>query len=169
LFLTTHLNYYIDLVTRISMVSDLENVIEHVVRIVFHHSIFRVHVVINIQRWLIGAWILGILARTTGFEWRVCQDGEVSFISSTRTMNFLVLSYGSLVQGHKVLRCTARFSCMLESSACLALHILPLRRGTIFFIVLESFLFFCLLRQRLADLPFFFGFESLEALAFFSL
>jgi hypothetical protein len=39
LFITTHLNYYIDLVTQISMVSDLEKVTEHVVRIVFHHSI----------------------------------------------------------------------------------------------------------------------------------
>jgi hypothetical protein len=39
LFITTHLNYYIDLVTRISMVSDLEKVTEYVIRIVFHHSI----------------------------------------------------------------------------------------------------------------------------------
>jgi hypothetical protein len=31
LFITTHLNNYIDLVTQISMVSDLEKVTEHVV------------------------------------------------------------------------------------------------------------------------------------------
>jgi hypothetical protein len=80
-----------DLVTQISMVSDLEKVVEHVVRIVFHHSIVRVHVVINIQRRLVGSWILGILARTTSFKHRVRQDGEVSFISSSRTLSFLVL------------------------------------------------------------------------------
>jgi hypothetical protein len=62
LFIKTHLNYYIDLVIQIAMVNDLEKVTEHVVRIVFHHSIIRVHVVINIQRRLVGAWILGILA-----------------------------------------------------------------------------------------------------------
>jgi hypothetical protein len=62
LFITTHLNYYMDLVTQISMVSDLEKIIEHVFRIVFHHCIVRVYVVVNIQRRLIGAWILGILA-----------------------------------------------------------------------------------------------------------
>jgi hypothetical protein len=63
------------------MVSDLEKVTEHVIRIVFHHSIVRVHVVINDQGWLIDAWILGILARTISFKRRVCWDGEVSFIS----------------------------------------------------------------------------------------
>jgi hypothetical protein len=68
LFIKTHLNYYIDLVIQIAMVNDLEKVTEHVVRIVFHHSIIRVHVVINIQRRLVGAWILGILARTTSFK-----------------------------------------------------------------------------------------------------
>jgi hypothetical protein len=50
------------------MVSDLEQVIEHVVRSVFHHSIVRVHVVINSQGRLVGAWILGILALTTSFK-----------------------------------------------------------------------------------------------------
>jgi hypothetical protein len=30
------------------MVSDLEKIVEYVVRIVFHHSIVRVHIVINI-------------------------------------------------------------------------------------------------------------------------
>jgi hypothetical protein len=39
LLITTHLNYYMDLVTQISMVSDLVKVTEHVVQIVFHHSI----------------------------------------------------------------------------------------------------------------------------------
>jgi hypothetical protein len=73
------------------MVSDLEKVTEHVVQIVFHHSIVQVHVVVNIQRWLIGAWILGILARTTSFKRRVCQDGEVSFISNSQTLKSLVL------------------------------------------------------------------------------
>jgi hypothetical protein len=68
LFIKTHLNYYIDLVIQIAMVNDLEKVTEHVVRILFHHSIIRVHVVINIQRRLVGAWILGILARTTSFK-----------------------------------------------------------------------------------------------------
>jgi hypothetical protein len=62
LFITTHFKYYIDLVTQISMVSDLEKITQYVVRIIFHHSIVRVHVVINIQRRLIDAWILGILA-----------------------------------------------------------------------------------------------------------
>jgi hypothetical protein len=47
------------------MVSDLEKVTEHVVRSVFHHSIVRVHVVVNNQGRLIGTWILRILARTT--------------------------------------------------------------------------------------------------------
>jgi hypothetical protein len=37
------------------MVSDLENVTEHVDQIVFHHSIVRVHVVINCQGRLVGA------------------------------------------------------------------------------------------------------------------
>jgi hypothetical protein len=55
LFITTHLNYYMDLVTQISMVSDLEKIAEHVVRIVFDHIIIRVHVVVNIQCRLIGA------------------------------------------------------------------------------------------------------------------
>jgi hypothetical protein len=73
------------------MVSDLEQVVKHVVQIVFHHSIVRVHVVVNIQRRLVSAWILGILARTTSFKRRVHQDGEVSFISIFRTLNFLVL------------------------------------------------------------------------------
>jgi hypothetical protein len=73
------------------MVSDLEKVTEHVIRIVFHHSIVRVHVVVNSQGRLIGAWIMGILARTTNFKHRVCQDGEVSFISRSRTLSFLVL------------------------------------------------------------------------------
>jgi hypothetical protein len=63
------------------MVSDLEKVTEHVVQIVFHNSIIPVHVVVNCQGRLIGAWILGILARATIFKCRVCQDGEVSFIS----------------------------------------------------------------------------------------
>jgi hypothetical protein len=63
------------------MVCDLKKVAEHVVRIVFHHSIIRVHVVVNFQGWLVSAWILRILARTTSFKRRVCQDGEVSFIS----------------------------------------------------------------------------------------
>jgi hypothetical protein len=70
------------------MVSDLEKVTDHVIRIVFQHCIVRVHVVINSQGWLIGAWILGILARETSFERRVCRDGEVS----SRTLSFLVLS-----------------------------------------------------------------------------
>jgi hypothetical protein len=74
------------------MVSNLEKVTEHVVRIVFHHSTVRVHVIINYQGWVIGAWILGILARTTSFKRRVCRDGDVSFISRSRTLNFLVLS-----------------------------------------------------------------------------
>jgi hypothetical protein len=74
------------------MASDLEKVAEHVIRIIFHHSIVQVHVVINSQGWLIGAWILGILARTTSFKHRVCQDGEVSFISRSQTLGFLVLS-----------------------------------------------------------------------------
>jgi hypothetical protein len=133
LFVTTQLNYYMDLITQISMVSDLEKIAKHIIRIVFHHSIVRLHVVINIQRRLVGPWILGILARTTSFKRRVHQDGEVSFISSSRTLNSLVLSEGFLVQGHKVLRCTTLLSCMLESSACLALHIIPFRRGTILF------------------------------------
>jgi hypothetical protein len=60
IFNTTHLNYYIDLVTQISMVSDLEKVTEHV-EIVFHYSIVHVHVVVNIQHQLVGAWILGSL------------------------------------------------------------------------------------------------------------
>jgi hypothetical protein len=68
LFITTHLNYYIDLVTQISMVSDREKIIEHVVRNVFHHSIVRVHVVVNCQGRLVGAWILEILAQTTSFK-----------------------------------------------------------------------------------------------------
>jgi hypothetical protein len=51
-----------DLVTQISMVSGLEKIAEHAVQIVFHHSIVRVHAVVNIQCQLIGAWILGILA-----------------------------------------------------------------------------------------------------------
>jgi hypothetical protein len=42
------------------MVSDLEKVTEHV-EIVFHYSIVHVHVVVNIQRQLVGAWILGSL------------------------------------------------------------------------------------------------------------
>jgi hypothetical protein len=63
------------------MVCDLKKVVEHVVRIVFHHSIIRVHVVVNFQGRLVGAWILRILARTTSFKRRVCRDGEVSFIS----------------------------------------------------------------------------------------
>jgi hypothetical protein len=37
------------------MVSDLETVTEHVVRSVFHHSIFWVHVVINSQGQLVSA------------------------------------------------------------------------------------------------------------------
>jgi hypothetical protein len=74
------------------MVSGIEKIAEHVVQIVFDHSIVRVHAVVNIQRQLIGAWILGILARTTSFKRRVCRDGKVSFISSSRTLNFLVLS-----------------------------------------------------------------------------
>jgi hypothetical protein len=68
------------------MVSDLEKVTDHVIRIVFQHCIVRVHVVINSR--LVGAWILGILARETSFERRVCRDGEVS----SRTLSFLVLS-----------------------------------------------------------------------------
>jgi hypothetical protein len=39
LFITTHFKYYIDLVTQISMVSDLEKIVEHVIRIIFHHII----------------------------------------------------------------------------------------------------------------------------------
>jgi hypothetical protein len=74
------------------MVSDLEKVTKYVVRIVFHHSIVRVHVVINCQGRLVSAWILGILAQTTSFKRRVCRDGEVSFISRSRTLNFLILS-----------------------------------------------------------------------------
>jgi hypothetical protein len=74
------------------MVNDLEKVIEHVVQIVFHHSIVRVHVVINSQGRLVSAWILGILARTTSFKRRVCRDGEVIFISRSQTLNFLVFS-----------------------------------------------------------------------------
>jgi hypothetical protein len=81
-----------DLVTQISMVSDLEKITEHFIQIVFHHSIVRVYVVVNIQHRLIGAWILGILAQTTSFKHRVCRGGEVSFISNSRTLNFLVLS-----------------------------------------------------------------------------
>jgi hypothetical protein len=68
LFITTHLNYYIDLVTQISMISDREKIIEHVVQNVFHHSIVRVHVVVNCQGRLVGAWILEILAQTTSFK-----------------------------------------------------------------------------------------------------
>jgi hypothetical protein len=45
----------------------------------------------------------------------------------------------------------------------------PLEEAPSFFIDFDSFLFFCLLRRRLADLPFFFGVEFLETLAFFSL
>jgi hypothetical protein len=41
----------------------------------------KVHVVVNSQGRLISAWILGILAQTTSFKRRVCQDGKVSFIS----------------------------------------------------------------------------------------
>jgi hypothetical protein len=48
LFITTHFKYYINLVTQISMISDLEKIAKLVVRIVFHHSIVRVHVVNNI-------------------------------------------------------------------------------------------------------------------------
>jgi hypothetical protein len=63
------------------MVSDIKKVTEHVARIVFHHSIVRVHVAVSCQGRLIGALILGILARTISFKRRVCRDGEVSFIS----------------------------------------------------------------------------------------
>jgi hypothetical protein len=49
------------------MVCGLEKVTEHV-RIVFHHSIVRVHVDVNYQGRLVGTWILGILARTTSFK-----------------------------------------------------------------------------------------------------
>jgi hypothetical protein len=151
------------------MVSDIQKIVEHVIRIIFHHSIIRVHVVINIQHRLVIAWILGILVQTTSFKRRVRRDGEVIFISSSRILNSLILSKGFLVQGHKVLRYTVFLSCMFESSACLALHIIPLRRGTILFIDFDSFLFFCLLQRRLADLRFLFGFGSLEALVYFSL
>jgi hypothetical protein len=44
------------------MVSDLEKVTEHVIRIIFHHSIVRVNVVINSQGRLVIVWIMGILA-----------------------------------------------------------------------------------------------------------
>jgi hypothetical protein len=50
------------------MVSDLKEVTEHIVQSVFHHNIARVHVVVNSQGWLVGAWILRILARTTSFN-----------------------------------------------------------------------------------------------------
>jgi hypothetical protein len=73
------------------MVSDLEKVIEHVIQSVFHHGIVRVHVIINYQGQLIGAWILGILALTTSFKCQVCRDGEVSFISRSQALSFLVL------------------------------------------------------------------------------
>jgi hypothetical protein len=46
----------------ISIVGDLEKVTEHVVRIVLYHSIDRIRVVVNIQRRLVGASILVILA-----------------------------------------------------------------------------------------------------------
>jgi hypothetical protein len=38
-----------------------------------------------------------------------------------------------MVQDHKVLRYTALLTCVFESFACLALHVIPLRRGTIIF------------------------------------
>jgi hypothetical protein len=50
------------------MVSDIEKITEYVVRSVFHHSIVRVHVVVNSQGRLISAWILGILTRITNFK-----------------------------------------------------------------------------------------------------
>jgi hypothetical protein len=37
------------------MVNDLEKVIEYVVQIIFHHSIVRVHIVINSQGRLVDA------------------------------------------------------------------------------------------------------------------
>jgi hypothetical protein len=63
------------------MVSDREKGTEHVIQIVFDHSIVRVHVIVNSQGWLIGACIMGILARTTSFKHRFSRDREVSFIS----------------------------------------------------------------------------------------
>jgi hypothetical protein len=74
------------------MVNDQEKIAEHAIQIAFYYSIVRLHVVINIQRRFIGAWILGILAQTTSFKRRVRRDGEVSFISSSRTLNFFVFS-----------------------------------------------------------------------------
>jgi hypothetical protein len=61
------------------------------------------------------------------------------------------------------------------SAVCLkALHALyytlfPLEEVPSFLIVFESCLLLHLLHRRLADLPFFFGFESLEVLILFSL
>jgi hypothetical protein len=51
------------------MVNNLEKITEHIVQIIFHHSIVRVHIVVNIQYRLVGAWILGILARTISFKY----------------------------------------------------------------------------------------------------
>jgi hypothetical protein len=72
------------------MVSDLGKVTEHVIQIMFHHSIVRVHVVVNCQGRLIGAWILGILSRTTSFKRRVCRDGtsKYSKYSKQNSMTF---------------------------------------------------------------------------------
>jgi hypothetical protein len=50
------------------MVSGLEKITKHIIQIIFHHNTVRVHIVINSQGRLIGAWILGILARTTSFK-----------------------------------------------------------------------------------------------------
>jgi hypothetical protein len=50
------------------MVSDIKEVTEHIVRSIFHHSIVRVHVIVNNQGWLVGAWFLRTLAQTTSFK-----------------------------------------------------------------------------------------------------
>jgi hypothetical protein len=50
------------------MVSDLKEVTEHIIRSVFHHSIVQVHVVVNVQGWLVSAWFLRTLVQTTSFK-----------------------------------------------------------------------------------------------------
>jgi hypothetical protein len=50
------------------MVSDLKEVTEHIVRSIFHHSIVRVHVVVNSQSCLVGAWFLRTHAQATSFK-----------------------------------------------------------------------------------------------------
>jgi hypothetical protein len=67
------------------MLSDLEMITEHVVQIVFHHSIVQVHVVINSQGRLIGAWILEIHARTTSFKYPSIQA-----MGSNRLIDYII-------------------------------------------------------------------------------